>query len=66
MMAGSGRASTCVPLKWLASWISERGARISISLLGPGGFRAAGGRADQPVPALIGRDGRGQDARRQR
>ena len=32
-MAGSGRASTCVPLKWLASWISERGARISMSLL---------------------------------
>lgn len=30
-IAGSGRAITCVPLKWFASWISERGARTSIS-----------------------------------
>jgi hypothetical protein len=30
--AGSGRANTCVPIKWLASWISERGAMTSISL----------------------------------
>ena len=29
--AGRGRAITCVPLKWLASWMSERGARTSRS-----------------------------------
>jgi hypothetical protein len=28
---GCGRDSTCVPLKWLASWISEAAAMISIS-----------------------------------
>ena len=54
-IAGSGRASTCVPLKWLASWISERGARISISPRGPGRLRPAGRRADQPVAAPVGR-----------
>jgi hypothetical protein len=30
-MAGSGRAMTCMPLKWFASWISERGASTSMS-----------------------------------
>ncbi len=30
-MAGSGRARTWLPAKWLASWISERGARMSSS-----------------------------------
>ena len=28
---GCGRDSTCVPLKWLASWMSEDAATISIS-----------------------------------
>jgi hypothetical protein len=28
---GCGRDSTCVPLKWLASWMSEEAAMISIS-----------------------------------
>jgi hypothetical protein len=28
---GFGRDSTCVPLKWLASWMSDDGATISIS-----------------------------------
>jgi hypothetical protein len=28
---GSGRDSTWVPLKWLASWVSEPAAMISIS-----------------------------------
>ena len=30
-MPGFGRDSTCVPLKWLASWMSDDGATISIS-----------------------------------
>ena len=60
--AGSGRAITCVPLKWLASWISERGARISMSPRRPGGLRPARRGADQPVAAPVGRDRGGQDA----
>ena len=30
-MPGLGRLSTCVPLKWLASWMSEEAATIGIS-----------------------------------
>jgi hypothetical protein len=65
MMAGSGRASTWVPLKWLASWIRERGARISMSLPAQAASepQAAGRRADQPMPALIGRHGGGERSR---
>ena len=37
---GCGRDSTCVPLKWFASWINEEGAMISISGLA----QAASGR----------------------
>ncbi len=52
-MAGCGRDSICVPLKWLASWISERGARMSRSAEA----QAASGPQDagqmSPLPAAL-------------
>ena len=63
---GCGRDSTCVPRKWLASWISERGATISISGLAQAASGAAGRRADQAFAARIGADRRRQHARDRR
>ena len=54
--SGCGRDSTCVPRKWLASWISEAAAMISISGLAQAASGAAGGRADQAFAAGIGAD----------
>ena len=51
-----------MPLKWLASWISERGRDDLHLRARPGRFRPAGGRADQPFAARIGADRRRQHA----
>ena len=50
-----------MPLKWLASWISEEAATISISG-SPTPLRARSGRADQAFAARIGADGGGKNA----
>ena len=52
-MPGFGRDSTCVPLKWLASWISEAAATSSISGLA---HAASGPQAEgqiRPSPRLL-------------
>ena len=59
---GCGRDSTCVPRKWLASWISDAGAMISISGLAQAASGAAGGGTDQAFAARIGADRRRQHA----
>ena len=60
---GCGRASTWVPRKWLASWMSDaRGDDLHLRAR-PGGFGAAGGGADQAFAAGIGADGGRQHAR---
>ena len=63
---GCGRDSTCVPLKWLAIWISElRRDDLDVGA-GPGRLRAAGRRTDQALVARIGADRRRQHARDRR
>ena len=59
---GCGRDSTCVPLKWLASWISEEAAMISMSGLAQAASGPHAGRADQALAAGIGADRRRQHA----
>jgi hypothetical protein len=49
-------------LKWLASWISDDAAMISISGLAQAASGPASGRAHQPLAARIGADGGGQHA----
>jgi hypothetical protein len=64
--AGSGRAITCTPLKWLASWISDRGARTSMSAeaQAASGPEAAG--QISPVAARVRGDRRREHARDRR
>ncbi len=50
---GCGRdSSTCVPLKWLASWMSEDGDDLHVGAR-PGGFRSAFGRHIRPSPRVL-------------
>ena len=51
--AGSGLDSTCEPLKWLASWISERGARISRSADAHAASGPQGPGQIRPLPAAL-------------
>ena len=60
--AGSGRDSTCAPLKWLASWISERGRENVEIGRRPGRLGAARRRADQALAGGVGGDRRRQHA----
>ena len=61
--SAAAATSTCVPLKWLASWISERGAIMSRSAglaQAASGPQAAG--QIRPSPRGVGGDRRRQDA----
>ena len=48
-----GRDSTCEPLKWLASWISERGARMSRSAEAHAASGPQSAGQIKPLPAAL-------------
>ena len=58
----TGRAMICVPRMWLASWIRLTGGQHLKIGRGPGCFRPAGSRADQPMATHVCGHGGRQDA----
>ena len=65
-LSAVGRDSTCVPLKWLAIWISEFAATIWISGLAQAASAPQAAGTDQALVARIGADRRRQHARDRR